>query len=134
MSQNVDTSEEMLEELRKIREAVEPKPEPPAPEPEGFLDELRQFIGKHGVMGMAVAFIIGLYVGKVVSALVTDIIMPIPGAFVPGGGWREATVTLDIANGMTFAIGDFVGVVIDFLIVVVVVFFIVYYTQRMGIK
>jgi large conductance mechanosensitive channel len=40
----------------------------------------------------------GLYVGKVVSALVADIIMPIPCAFIPGGDWRGAVFTIPIGK------------------------------------
>ena len=123
------TDAEILEELRRIREAVTPKPPPPPPK--GVWAEFMEFVGKAGVLGLAVGFIMGTYVGKVVSALVQDIIMPIPGAFVPGGNWRTAVVTLPIGAGMTFAIGDFVGVVIDFLIVAVVVFFIAKYAGKM---
>ena len=69
-----------------------------------------------------------------VSALVSDIIMPIPGALIPGGDWREAIVTLPIGNGMNFAVGDFVGVIIDFPIVAVVVFLIARYGRKIGPK
>jgi len=127
--------QEILEELRKIREAVTPKPEPPPPPPpKGFWAEFKDFIGKAGALGLAIGFIMGLYIGKVVSALVSDIIMPIPGAFIPGGEWRKAVVSIPIGHGMNFAIGDLAGVVIDFLIVAVVVFFIAKYGRRMGLK
>jgi large conductance mechanosensitive channel len=122
---------QMLEELRKIREAVTPKPTPP---PKGFRAEFKDFLGKAGVLGLAVGFIMGLYIGKVVSALVSDIIMPIPGAFVPGGDWRKAVVIIPVGNGINFAIGDFLGVIVDFLIVAVVVFLIAKYARKMGLK
>ncbi len=118
------TDEEILEELRKIREALSPKPTPPPPKPKGLWAEFIEFIGKAGVIGLAVGFIMGTYIGKVVSALVQDIIMPIPGALLAGGDWRKAVFTLPIGQGMNFAVGDFVGVIVDFLIVAVVVFFI----------
>ena len=41
-----------------------------------------------------------------------------------GGDWRKAVFTLPIGNGMNFALGDFVGVIINFLIVACVVFLI----------
>lgn len=127
--------QEMLDELRKIREAVTPKPEPPAPPaPKGFVAEFVDFIGKSGVLGLAIGFIMGLYINKVVSALVSDIIMPIPGALIPGGDWRKAVVTLPVGNGMNFAVGDFVGVIIDFAIVAVVVFLIARYGRKIGLK
>jgi len=127
-----------LEELRKIREAVTPKPAPPPapppPQPKGLWAEFKDFIGKAGVLGLAIGFIMGTYIGKVVSALVGDLIMPIPGALIPGGDWRKAVVSIPVGNGMNFAVGDFIGVVIDFLIVAGVIFLIARYARKIGIK
>jgi len=126
---------EILEELQKIRQLLEPKPAPPPPPPpKGLWAEFVNFIGKGGILGLAIGFIMGTYIGKLISALVSDIIMPIPGAFVPGGDWREAVISIPIANGMNFKIGDFVGVVIDFLIVAFVIFLIVRYARKFGVK
>ena len=124
----------MLEELRKIREAVTPKPLPPVPTPKGLRAEFIEFIGRAGVLGLAVGFIMGTYIGKVASALVADIIMPIPGAFISGGDLKKAVLTVPIGQGMNFAIGDFVGVMIDFLIVASVIFFIAKYGRKVGVK
>jgi len=129
------SQKEMLDELKQIRELLAPKPPPPpAPAPKGLWAEFIDFIGKAGVLGLAIGFIMGTYIGKVVSALVADIIMPIPGAFVGGGDWRKAIISLPIGSGMNFAVGDFVGVIIDFLIVAIVIFFIARYAKRMGIQ
>lgn len=128
----MDLEKEILDELKKITELMSPKPPPPPPK--GRVAEFMDFIGKAGVLGLAIGFIMGTYVGKVISALVGDIIMPIPGAFVGSGDWRKAIVTIPIANGMNFALGDFVGVIIDFLIVSVVVFVIAKYARRLGLK
>ncbi len=122
------SDQEILEELRKIREAVTPKPAPPPPK--GIRAEFMEFIGKAGVLGLAVGFIMGTYIGKVVSALVQDIIMPVPGALIPGGNWKNAVITIPIGEGMNFAIGDFVSVMIDFLIVSIVVFLIARYAGK----
>jgi len=124
----------MLEELRKIREAVTPRPAPPAPPPKGLLAEFKDFIGKAGVLGLAIGFIMGTYIGKVVSALVQDLIMPIPGAMIPGGDWKKAVVSLPVGAGMNFAVGDFVGVIVDFLIIAGVIFLITKYAGKMGLK
>lgn len=124
--------QEVLDELRKIREALAPKPAP-AP-PKGIWAEFMDFIGKSGALGLAIGFIMGTYIGKVVSALVGDIIMPIPGAFIPGGDWRKAIVSVPIGQGINFALGDFMGVILDFVIVAVVVFFIAKYGRKMGLK
>lgn len=84
--------EKILEQLTKIRNAVEPKPAPPAPvAPEGFTVEFMAFLSKYGVIGLAIAVIIGGAAGSLVSALVSDILMPIITFFIPGGAWREAT-------------------------------------------
>jgi large conductance mechanosensitive channel len=123
---------EILDELKKLNEALAPKPSPP--QPKGLWAEFLDFIGKAGVLGLAVGFIMGTYIGKVVSALVGDIIMPIPGAFIGGGDWRTATLQIPVARGMNLALSDFVGVIVDFAIVSVVVFFIVKYARRVGLK
>jgi large conductance mechanosensitive channel len=123
---------QILEELRKIREAVTPKPAPPPPK--GIWAEFKDFLGKAGVLGLAIGFIMGTYIGKVVSALVQDIIMPIPGALIPGGDWRKAVASIPVGNGMNFAVGDFVGVIIDFAIVAAVIFVIAKHAEKMGLK
>jgi large conductance mechanosensitive channel len=126
------SNDEILAELRKIRELLTPPPPPAAPK--GLWAEFIEFLGKAGVIGLAVGFIMGTYVGKVVSALVADIIMPVPGAFVPGGDWRKVVVSIPVGHGMNFALGDFVGVMIDFMIVVVVIFLLAKYSKKIGLK
>jgi len=125
---------DILEELKKIREAVTPKAVPPTPEPKGLIAEFRDFIGKAGVLGLAIGFIMGTAIGKVVTALVQDLIMPVPGALIEGGDWRKAIITLPIGNGMNFGIGDFVGVVIDFIIISMVIFVIAKFGRKTGLK
>ena len=125
---------DILEELKKIREAITPKVAPPAPEPKGLIAEFKDFIGKAGVLGLAIGFIMGTVIGRVVTALVQDLIMPIPSAFIEGGDWRKAVVTIPIGNGMSFGIGDFIGVVIDFLIIAFVIFIIAKFGRKAGLK
>jgi large conductance mechanosensitive channel len=126
---------DILEELKKIREAVTPKPAPPAPPaPKGLVAEFKDFIGKAGVLGLAIGFIMGTVIGRVVTALVQDLIMPIPSAFIEGGDWRKASVTIPVGSGMTFGIGDFIGVVIDFLIIAFVIFMIAKFGRKAGLK
>jgi large conductance mechanosensitive channel len=96
-----ETQREILGELKKIRIAVEPKPEPPAPKPEGIRAEFRAFLEKRNVVGLALAIIIGGAAGKLVSALVEDILMPILSVFIPSGGWREAFITIGEAGFCT---------------------------------
>lgn len=123
---------EMIEELKKIRALLEPKPAPPAaPKPKGLMNEFKAFIAEYKVMGMAVAFILGLYLGTVVSALVKDIVMPIIGLAIPGLG-NLSTLTATVMN-QVFSIGDFLATIITFIVVAFVIFIIVKLTKRMGI-
>jgi len=120
--------DKMLEELRRIRELLEPKPAPPAPAPpKGLWAEFMDFISKYKVMGMAVAFILGLYLGALVQALVSDLIMPIIQLATTGIAWEA------IQAG-PFRIGHFIGALITFIIVAFVIFILVKITKKWGIE
>ena len=93
-----------------------------AEEKKSFMREFNDFLTKYGVIGLAVAFVMGAAVTKLVTALVTDLIMPIIGALIPGGDWRKAT--FDIGN-IKFMVGDFAGALIDFIIIALVIYLIV---------
>ena len=127
-----DIQNKMLDELEKIRIAVEPKPAPPTPPaPTGFVAEFQAFLSKYGVIGLAIAVIIGGAAGKLVSSLVADILMPIVTFFIPGGAWREATLTL---GPIVLMVGSFIGNVVDFLIIALVVFVIMKQLEKSPIK
>ncbi len=91
-------------------------------EKKSFMQEFMDFLNKYGVIGLAVAFVMGAAVTKLVTALVTDLIMPIIGALIPGGDWRAATLTI---GSIKFMVGNFIGVLIDFIIIALVIFMIV---------
>jgi large conductance mechanosensitive channel len=124
--------EKMLNELKKIRELLEPKPAPPAPAPpKGLWNEFVDFISKYKVMGLAVAFILGLYLGGLVQALVKDFVMPLIGLVIPG---MDNLATLQVAVGsQQFGVGDFLAALITFIIVAFVIFILVKITKKMGI-
>jgi large conductance mechanosensitive channel len=125
--------DKMLEELRKIRELLTPQPPPPAPPAKkGMWNEFMDFLSKYKVMGLAVAFIMGLYLGNLVQALVRDLIMPTIGLAVPG---LENLSTFEVpAANQSFLIGDFLVYLITFIIVAFVIFLIVKITKRWGIE
>jgi large conductance mechanosensitive channel len=85
--------------------------------------EFREFLLKQNALALAVGVIIGAAVGKVVSGLVDDIIMPIVGVVMPGGDWRNAQIVLSGNNALKY--GDLLGRLVDFVIVALVVFVIV---------
>ena len=127
-----DVQDKMLEELQRIREALEHKPAPPPPSaPKGFMNQFMAFLSKYGVVGLAIAVIIGGAAGSLVSALVADILMPILTFFIPGGEWRYATLTL---GPIVLSIGHFVGVLIDFMIIAIVVFILMRQIEKTPLK
>lgn len=75
------------------------------------------FIREQGVVGLAIGFILGGAVSAVVKSLVTDIIEPAIGMFV---GYSDGLKSL-VFGPITY--GNFITVLIDFLIVAAVVYF-----------
>jgi large conductance mechanosensitive channel len=125
--------DEMLEELRQIRKLLEPKPAPPAPPPpKGLWKEFMDFLSKYKVMGLAVAFIMGVYLGALVQSLVKNLILPIIGLAIPGLG-DLATYSVTVVN-QNFGVGDFLVALITFIIVAFVIFIIVKITKKWGIE
>ena len=124
--------DEMLEELKKIRTLLEPKPAPTPPAPKGIWAEFMDFLSKYKVMGLAVAFIIGIYLGALVQALVSDLIMPVIGLIIPG---LDNLATYEIPVGsQKFLAGHFIAALITFIIVAFVIFILVKITKKWGIE
>ena len=122
-------NDEMLDELRKIRTLLEPKPAPPAPPaPKGLWNEFKDFLGKYKVLGLAIAFIMGVYLGGLVQSLVADLLLPLIGLAIPGLGDLK-TLTSTVGN-QTFGIGSFLVALITFIIVAFVIFLVVKVAKR----
>lgn len=81
--------------------------------------EFKAFLQKYNVMALAIAFILGVAIGKVVTALVADLIMPLIGLVMPAVEWKQWFLSVGSQKVM---IGDFIGAVIDFIIIAFVVF------------
>jgi large conductance mechanosensitive channel len=125
--------EEMLEELQKIRALLEPKPAPAtAPAPKGLWAEFKDFISKYKVMGLAIAFIIGLYLGALIQSLVKDLLLPAIGLAIPGLA-DLATYTVRVMS-QDFGIGSFLVALITFVIVAFVVFVLVKVSKKWGME
>jgi large conductance mechanosensitive channel len=125
--------DEMLDELRKIRTLLEPKPAPPAsPPPKGLWNEFKDFISKYKVLGLAVAFILGLYLGILIQALVKDLLLPLIGLALPG--LKDlASYSVGLMN-QVFGIGDFLVALITFIIVAFVIFIMVKISKKWGME
>jgi len=125
----VSSNEEIVAELQKIRELLTPKPAPPpAPVPKGISAEFKAFLSNYKVLGLAVAFILGVYLGALVQALVKDLILPVIG--IPLSSIGNLTTYQVSFDKQTFSIGDFLVAVITFIIVAFVIFLIVKIAKR----
>jgi large conductance mechanosensitive channel len=110
----------------------------------------RDFIMKGNVMDLAVGVIIGGAFGKIVDSLVKDLIMPIIGMFgkvdfknlfvvlnAPDGVDRASITNYDVATKVGANIlgyGNFITIVINFLILAYVIYRLVSYTQGIAAK
>jgi large conductance mechanosensitive channel len=119
----------MLAELRKIRELLtQAPPPPPPPAPKGISAEFKAFLSTYKVLGLAVAFILALYLGLLIQALVKDLILPVIG--IPLSSVGDLTNLKEYFYGQTFSIGDFLTAVITFIIVALVIFLIIKLAKR----
>ena len=99
-----------------------------------MLQEFKQFAMRGNVVDMAVGIIIGGAFGKIVTSVVSDIIMPPIGLLVGGVNFTELKVVLkeavmengaEIAPAVTLNYGNFLQVVFDFIIVAFAIFLMV---------
>jgi large conductance mechanosensitive channel len=94
--------------------------------------EFREFILKQNALALAVGVIIGAAAGRVVTSLVSDMLMPVISLVMPHGDWQAAKIVLsrtvgpdgkEVVNSINY--GAFAGTILDFAIVAFVVFLIV---------
>ena len=126
-----ETQMRILQELKGIREALIVKPPPPTPAPKGLINEFIQFLNKYGVVGLAIAFIMGGAVSSLVSALVKDIIMPVITFFIPEGEWQAWVLNL---GPIQLQVGHFIGALLDFLIIAMVIFTLMKQLKKTNLK
>ncbi len=108
-----------------------------------FLKDFKAFAMKGNVIDMAVGVIIGGAFGKIVSSLVSDIIMPPLGILLGGVNFKELAFELKpatIENGQEIAAavmlnyGLFIQNVIDFLIIALSIFVIIRIASKLSRK
>jgi large conductance mechanosensitive channel len=99
----------------------------------GMMQEFKAFAIKGNVVDLAVGVIIGSAFGKIVDSLVQDIIMPLVGKLVGGLDFSNYYIPLNNQNmhmtlaeakkaGAVFAYGNFLTIVLNFLILAFVIF------------
>lgn len=81
--------------------------------------EFKEFAMKGNVLDLAIAVIIGGAFGKIVSSLVTDIIMPLVGLLMGGLDFTELQIQVGNAQIMY---GLFIQNIVDFLIIALAIF------------
>ena len=81
-----------------------------------MLNEFKKFAFKGNVLDLAIGVIIGAAFGKIVSSLVTDIMMPLIGLLFPS----KPDFTNLMWNNIKY--GNFIQIIIDFLITAVAIF------------
>ena len=108
-----------------------------------FMKEFREFAVKGNVVDLAVGVIIGGAFGKIIDSIVKDVVMPLVNALLGGAvdfsnkylvlsGSVPAGSSLDAAQkaGVVLAWGNFVTVVINFVLLALVIFWMVKAVNR----
>ncbi len=109
----------------------------------GFFKEFKSFAMKGNVMDLAVGVIIGAAFGKIVTALVNDLLMPLIAMFGGGAKFTDKFIVLPggeeqfnalpvksleevrKAGVNVLAYGDFIQTIVDFLIIALCIFLVV---------
>lgn len=108
-----------------------------------FLSEFKKFAMRGNVIDLAVGVVIGGAFGKIVSSLVSDIIMPFVGLLVGGINFTKWTVTLKHATvdsagqeipAVTLGIGNFIQTAFDFIIIAFAIFMFIRLINRITHK
>lgn len=111
----------------------------------GMASEFKEFALKGNVMDLAVGVIIGGAFGKIVDSMVSDLIMPIVGAFVGNLDFTSmfivlgkvpvgtALVLADLkkAGVPVFAYGNFITIAVNFIILAFIIFMMVKQMNRL---
>lgn len=87
-----------------------------------MLKEFRAFLLRGNVIDLAVAVVIGVAFGAVVTAFIKDLVTPLIAAIF---GKPDFSTIYFTVNGSKFLIGDFINVVIAFVLIAAVIFFLV---------
>lgn len=100
-----------------------------------FTKEFKEFAVKGNVVDMAVGIIIGAAFGKIVSSLVSDVVMPPIGVLIGGVDFSDLAIVLKEATAdtaaVTIAYGTFIQTVLDFTLVALAIFVMIKVINRL---
>ena len=95
----------------------------------GMMADFKKFALKGNIVDLAVAVVIGGAFGKIVAAIVADLIMPVVALVMPSGDWRNNGFIIRRGalpkDDVVIKWGDMLGVTLDFVIVAFVLFVVV---------
>lgn len=108
----------------------------------GMVSEFKEFIARGNVLDLAVAVVIGAAFGRIVTALVDGMVMPVVGMATGGTDFSQLYVALDGRDYASLAAaqeaaapvityGAFLQTIVDFLLVAFVIFLVVRAYNRM---
>lgn len=87
-----------------------------------LLKEFKEFIAKGNVLDLAVAVVVGNAFSKIVSSIVSDLIMPLVGIIIGGHDFTGLKLTIGTSN-ITY--GNLIQNIVDFLIISACIFLVV---------
>lgn len=91
--------------------------------------DFQKFAFKGNAVDLAVGVVIGAAFGKIVTAVVSDLVMPVVALFMPAGEWRENGIVMREGatpkDAVILKYGDLLGAVVDFFIIAFVLFIVV---------
>ena len=87
-----------------------------------FMSEFKEFINKGNVMDMAVGIIVGGAFTSIVTSLTEEIINPLITLISGGNGTSMGALNIAITDTVSLNFGNFIGAIINFLIIALVVF------------
>ncbi len=100
----------------------------------GILKEFKEFAVKGNVVDMAVGIIIGAAFGKIVTSLVSDVVMPPIGMLLGNMDFSSLAIVLrektDVAEEVAIHYGAFINNLLDFVIVAFVIFLVIRQMNR----
>jgi large conductance mechanosensitive channel len=85
-------------------------------------NEFKTFLLRGNIVDLAVAVVIGVAFGNVVTSLVENLITPLIAAIVGEHDFSALTFTI---NGSVFGYGSFINAVVSFVLIAAVIFFFV---------
>ena len=91
----------------------------------GLASEFKEFAMKGNVIDLAVGVVIGAAFGKIVAAMVSDLIMPPIGLVIGGISFSDFAVRIGTdptGKPVLFKYGDFIQTCLEFLIIALVIF------------